>query len=328
MPLAEESYEDLLNRLGYVHRDLKPANILRVDSRWALADFGLILPTVRESSILTSRHSAYGSHFYAAPEQANDFRNVPEQTDIFALGCMLHDSVERLPTRVPFAQIQATGPYAEVIAKCTETDPRARYQTVAALRAAIFEVFDKHRTDVDFGDEADHLVAVLDNPHSAERWKALIRQLEELDSFPRHLKLQSINSELLRSLKQSDDVLFARMMALICEWARSTGFDWAYCDVVGDRLLDAYRIGPVRIRCEIVLAALELAVSHNRWHVMNQVGAMLGQTAESGLIDRILIEIDLKPSIASRITTIEEVIYWPRENWHPTLSEYLTSKEF
>jgi hypothetical protein len=65
-------------------------------------------------------------------------------------------------------------------------------------------------------------------------------------------------------------------MALICEWARGTGFEWSYCDVVGDRLLEAYRISPIRVRCKILLAALELAVSHNRWHVINQAGAILG----------------------------------------------------
>jgi len=29
--------------------------------------FGLVLPTARETTILTSSRSAYGSHFYAAP---------------------------------------------------------------------------------------------------------------------------------------------------------------------------------------------------------------------------------------------------------------------
>lgn len=32
-----------------------------------------------------------------------------------------------------------------------------------------------------------------------------------------------------------------------------------------------------------MLAALELGVSHNRWHVMKQVGAMLSLAADKGL---------------------------------------------
>jgi eukaryotic-like serine/threonine-protein kinase len=42
-----------LHRLGYVHRDLKPANILLVGAKWVVSDFGLILPTSRETTVLT-----------------------------------------------------------------------------------------------------------------------------------------------------------------------------------------------------------------------------------------------------------------------------------
>ena len=116
MPLADKSFEknaedrcqgivdpaawqdilaavEELHRLGFVHRDLKPANVLLVEGKWVLADFGLILPMARNTTILTSSRSAYGSHYYAAPEQASDLRNTPEQADIFALGCILHDTV-------------------------------------------------------------------------------------------------------------------------------------------------------------------------------------------------------------------------------------------
>jgi len=155
MPLARESFDqkigaDLLNgtvdteawqdilaaveelhRLGYVHRDLKPANVLLVENTWVLADFGLILPMARDTTILTSSRSAYGSHYYAAPEQACDFRNTPEQADIFALGCILHDSIDRTPTRVPFTQIRVTGPYGPILEKCTGSEPRKRFPTIS-----------------------------------------------------------------------------------------------------------------------------------------------------------------------------------------------------
>ncbi|QHS50412.1 hypothetical protein [Edaphobacter sp. 12200R-103] len=160
---------------------------------------------------------------------------------------------------------------------------------------------------------------------SFDAWRNFILQVEATTGWTKGQKLRSVNSDLLAKLVDVDSVLFSRMMRLICEWAAGTGFDWDYCDVVGDRLVAAYQISPVRLKCLIVLAALELAVSHNRWHVMYQVGRMLGQNADNGLIDRIIIEMDLEPSIRRKLMVIEEVVHWPRDNWHTKLTEYLGS---
>lgn len=351
MPLASESFEtkierdrddctvdaaawqdilaavEELHRLGYVHRDLKPANVLLVDGKWVLADFGLILPLARDTTILTSSKSAYGSHNYAAPEQAYDFRNTPEQADIFALGCILHDAVERNASRVPFAQIRSTGTYGPILEKCTEVEPRKRFPTIAALRSALFDLWRTSQFDAPIPAEADLLEAVLASPNSTEAWRHLTSHAEALPDLERNALLRSINAEHLTHLNKVDDVLFGRLMNLICEWAKSTGFQWEYCDVIGDRLVEAYRVSPVRIRCQIVLAALELAVSHNRWHVMNQVGAMLGQTAENGLVDRTLIELGLDDDIGPKLRRIEDIVRWSRDRWHPKIAEYLTKHD-
>jgi hypothetical protein len=135
--------------------------------------------------------------------------------------------------------------------------------------------------------------------------------------------LRAIDANLIVRLSNLDEVLFGRMMDLIDGWAEGTGFQWEYCDVVGDRLLEAYRVSPVRIRCGIVLSALELAVSHNRWHVMRQVGSMLGSEADGGLVDRILIEADLDSRIERKLRRIEEIIGWPRDRWHTRVAEFL-----
>jgi eukaryotic-like serine/threonine-protein kinase len=189
----------------------------------------------------------------------------------------MHDAVDPVPVRIPFAQIRTVGPYAPLLEKCTEVDARKRLPNISAMRAALFDLWRVSRYTPPPADEASLLDAILSEPENVDAWRALIGQLEK--SSTRTPALRGLSAELLLRLHSADEILFSRAMHLISDWAKGSAFDWDYCDVVGDRLLAAYRIGNVRTRCEIVLAALELAVSHNRWHVMTQVGAMLGATA-------------------------------------------------
>jgi len=228
---------------------------------------------------------------------------------------------------VPFTQIRVTGPYGPILEKCTESEPRKRFPTISALRSALFDLWRTSQFEAPTPGDADLLEAVLTNPSSVDAWRRLIAHVEVLPPADRSTILRSINADVLVQLNSADDVLFGRLMSLICEWAAGTAFDWAYCDVVGDRLLEAYRVSPVRVRCQIVLAALELAVSHNRWHVMNQAGAMLGQAADNGLVDRMLIELDLDPSIKSKLLRIEEVVNWKRDRWHAKIADCLKPEE-
>ncbi len=317
-----------LHRLGYVHRDLKPANVLLVGGTWMISDFGLILPTMRDTTILTGTKSAYGSFGYAAPEQAQDFRNTPEQADVFALGCILHDALDPTPNRIPFTQIRTTGEYAPLLEKCTEVDYRRRFPSVAALRAALFDLWAASSAPTSSVLAGDILSNLLADSGSKDAWRKFLTHVEQQsDTSDRDQFLRSVNSELLVKLQTIDDVLFSRAIQLVCEWASSSGFEWSYCDVVGDRLLEAYRVANVRLRAVIVLAALELSVSHNRWHVMQQAGVMLGGTAENGLVERILIEAGIDNSIEKKLRRIEEGVRWPRSNWHEKLRDYLSNKD-
>jgi eukaryotic-like serine/threonine-protein kinase len=276
---------------------------------------------------LTSANSAYGSHFYAAPEQARDFRNTPEQADIFALGCILHDAVDPEASRVPFNQIRVAGQYGPLLERCTDVQPKQRVQSVTALRAALFELWRTSQFTAPAPDQLGLIDAVINSPESTDAWRALIGNIEATDAALRDVVLRAISAELLITLGSINDDLFARATLLICDWASSRNFGWEYCDVVGDRLLDAYRIAPVRIKVSVVLAALELSTSHNRWHVLKQVGSMLSPAADNGLIDRLLIEIELDPEIEEKLRKIELVVSWARDRWHPKLSSLLTARD-
>mgnify|MGYP003693785515 CR=1 FL=1 len=87
---------------GVVHRDIKPANILLASGHAFIADFG-IARAVRQKMTeeqLTATGLAVGTPAYMAPEQ-NVTSTVDGRADEYALACVLHRDVARLPAVAP-----------------------------------------------------------------------------------------------------------------------------------------------------------------------------------------------------------------------------------
>src|SRR4051812_3511966 len=105
---------DALHAGGLVHRDIKPANILLDGGTAYVSDFGLAKDS--QASNLTRPGQALGSLDYMAPEQIRG-EDVSAATDIYALGCMIHECLTGTPPfggrpsmRVLFAHLQETPP--------------------------------------------------------------------------------------------------------------------------------------------------------------------------------------------------------------------------
>jgi serine/threonine-protein kinase len=158
-PLAEA------HAAGIVHRDLKPSNLYlarKSDGSQIIKviDFGIskmVSGAALEGEMSMTRTQAIlGSPLYIAPEQLKSARTVDARADIWALGVILHklitghppfmgDTMAQLCAMVllePAPAITARRPdappgLAQVILKCLEKDPGARYQSVAELAAAL-----------------------------------------------------------------------------------------------------------------------------------------------------------------------------------------------
>jgi tetratricopeptide (TPR) repeat protein len=144
---------------GVVHRDLKPANIMiGADDLALIMDFG-----ISASAADAASGGMFGTLEYMAPEQGAGGQ-VDARADIYAFGLILYEMLTgpRLVTaatpqdRVDAMRTRATiglpsprtldetipEPLAAVVTRCLERDPAARFQTTAALSAALARLDD------------------------------------------------------------------------------------------------------------------------------------------------------------------------------------------
>ena len=111
-----------LHKNGIIHRDIKPENVM-MDERGKvkLIDFHIARVFHSEKERATTRKGTKG---YASPEQFG-YRQTDCRTDIYSLGVTLNElAVGKLP-----GEELCKGGLGVFVRKCTEFDPRRRFQT-------------------------------------------------------------------------------------------------------------------------------------------------------------------------------------------------------
>ncbi len=145
---------DHAHRHGVVHRDVKPDNVLfDQDGNAYLTDFGIA--TAQFHARLTASGRAMGTPHYMAPEQAMG-RTLDGRADLYAVGVMMYECLVGFPpfdaadafavgykqvheTPVPVSEVNSEVPagLAEIVMRCLEKAPEARWQRGADLAAAL-----------------------------------------------------------------------------------------------------------------------------------------------------------------------------------------------
>ncbi len=158
------------HRQGIIHRDLKSSNVMLEHLNAAcptarVIDFGIahLCNPDERSGLDTTSGKIQGSPAYMSPESSRGEGDV--RSDIYSLGCLLFecltgrvpfeaDSVmlmmkkhaeEEPPALADFANVddvESIQKLQEVVSRCLEKEPAARYQTVEELVTHINEIVD------------------------------------------------------------------------------------------------------------------------------------------------------------------------------------------
>lgn len=266
---------------GVIHRDITQWNILFDDEGVPyLSDFGLGRKLDSESSRKSTMGAAYGTAWYAAPEQLmGHFYDADERADIYALGKVIY----QLYTEMPFCgaiDLAIVDPAVRhVITKCLRQDPHGRYQTVAQLRRDYDIAVGNSKTK----STTSEISELLRNYVGARRLstsqiQALRQCLMDLLSAPD--ELHSIVMELPGSLFGELQEIYpddaSQFMKTFCEHFANTGWGYSYCDDISDvvlKLIDSNEDGSL-----LGIAAgslIKLGRVHNRYKVLDDAAKLV-----------------------------------------------------
>jgi pSer/pThr/pTyr-binding forkhead associated (FHA) protein len=142
-----------------IHRDVKPATIVvrREDNRAKLSDFTLAKNLERAGvSVITADGEAVGTPYYLSPEQVKSAKSADPRSDIYSYGATFyHVLAGQLPIQArsygefiarvfthPPAPLHGVAPavpqpLANLIERCLQKDPNARFQTMGELISAL-----------------------------------------------------------------------------------------------------------------------------------------------------------------------------------------------
>ncbi|MEG4873572.1 MULTISPECIES: serine/threonine-protein kinase [unclassified Microcoleus] len=322
-----------LHSMQIYHRDLKPANVLRFEATkstgggyfYAISDFGLISMKESQLSVLTKTGMRKGSDSYTAPEIVKDLKRASAQSDIYSLGCILHDMVGT-EDRVPCWEIREPGEFSAILLGCTRKDPAQRFKSVRAVLDAILSVEFTPQTPP--SQASINFIATLEGPSPPDPafWDALADFLEnEASGTDRNAVLGKLGSEQIQTLCAAAPGAASRIGISFAEWVHGSSFNWDYCDALANRLEEFISGTDFEAKVDCLMALLQMGTSHNRWFVERKFVRLCGPAMDDSLAKRLGVQFRIAESdVCDQIAHLERSISESRNSLHPALVKALS----
>ncbi|MBI9056813.1 MAG: protein kinase [Labilibaculum sp.] len=318
-----------LHSMDIFHRDLKPANILRFGKGkkqyYAVGDFGLMSVNQTTLSALTQAGMKMGSDYYTAPEIVKELKNASAQSDIYSIGCILHDFIGE-EERIPCGEINEKGDFGGIFLNCTRRDPNRRFKSVTMLRDALLSLGDvTAKATTEQGAEISLLFEKGIEELTEDDWKSIVNFVEdEYDSEDSIVVLRKLSLEHIDHVLKNHPAIGSKMGLLYAKWIRENNFNFEECDGLSIRLHKFINNCGIEVQSECLMAMLYLGTDHNRWYVERKFVSITDEKLDTNLAKRLGIEIIVDGRTAKRaFKHLGISISFDEDNLHPILRDAL-----
>lgn len=318
-----------LHSVEIKHRDLKPANVLRFEDNdnpdrkfyYAISDFGLMAVSQTKISSLTQTGMRMGSDYYTAPEIVKELKDATPQSDIYSLGCILHDFVGT-EARIPCDEIREKGDFAAILLSCTRKEPSRRFKSVSAVREAILAIKDfKIKPKTELGAEIFEHLKKHPASLTPDEWKIIVTFID--DEFPEpdaQGVLRKLTYDHIEHLVTSHKDLANKLGITYAKWIRNYGFNFDECDALANRISLFIDNCNLEVQAECIMALLYMGTHHNRWYVERKFTGIVGKSLREDLAKRLAIEFRVDDEdLCQAIRHLRHSIHYDTSNLHPLL---------
>lgn len=269
---------EAIHDLGLCHRDIKPSNILKLNDGenfyYAISDFGLISKQNNSSTSLTLTGTQKSDDHYTALELHVNFKNANLQSDIYSVGCVIHDLFFPDEPRPPMREIIVKSSiWSQILSTCTKDKKEERYISVDKLRNDIFNLNFNDNNNISFEDsDFDFLEGDDFTNTNIEDWDLLLSKLSLQNEFSDslHFALNPMHIKYLISINYHGLDELAHVHS---KWIDDrSGFSFNYCDILAFKiklLYEATSLSQLNTtsKTQCLMTLLFLGTSHNRFYV-------------------------------------------------------------